>query len=127
MYLGNRNGILSAAITAFPDLTTAPHYTFSIVAADFNGDKIPDVAMVSTNLTSTPTGGFVTILLGTGKGYSPLHTVIHSTAGGLDRAGDLNGDGAIDLVVTRSGAYYSFNTPHPVDTEVLLGTRRRHV
>jgi hypothetical protein len=122
LYVGNRNGIFSAATTTFPNFPTALHDAFSVVTADFNGDKIPDVAIVSANLTSKPTGGFVTIMLGTGKGYfaTPHSYPIQLQAGSI-AAGDLNGDGAIDLVVTRSGAYYSFSSPPPVDTEVLLG------
>lgn len=79
----------------------------SVVAADFNGDGIPDLAVAVNSYVSNNTN--VSILLGTGTGSfgaptpfvvdQVLGSYLHSVA-----AGDLNGDGILDLSVAKTGS-----------------------
>ena len=88
-----------------------------IVAADFNKDGKKDIAVVNTPTCNAPCNGTVTVFAATtgsyfaaGKKYSiGMH-------GQAIAAGDLNGDGFLDLVVTDA-------TPGDnADTSVLMGT-----
>lgn len=117
LLLGNRNGIFRAAPIAY---TPRPQ---SIVAADFDGDKIKDVAVVNEDPNSRSKGS-VTVLTGTGKGYfAASHVYPISLPHGTLSAGDVNGDGHVDLVVTRNTIPGVLGGPPSgtTDTVVLLG------
>jgi Ca2+-binding RTX toxin-like protein len=74
-----------------------------ITVADLDGDGIPDLAVPNTG------GGQankVSILIG--RGDATFETASHEPVGGFPRqvaAGDLNGDGNIDLVTSNSGTF----------------------
>jgi len=84
-----------------PDGTFAPRVDYevgnapmAIVAADFNGDGIPDLAVANYGDST------VSILLGNGDGtFKPQ--VVYPTRGGATSmvVGDFNGDGKQDLVI----------------------------
>ena len=86
-----------------PKSPTVGLYPDSIVAADFNGDGIPDLALTSVDQN------IVTILLGNGDGTfrsAPnLDTV--STPQSV-ATGDFNGDGIADLAVVNAGSILIF-------------------
>ena len=77
----------------------------AVVAGDFNGDGIPDLAVVNNCGTSSSCGedaptGSVSILLGNGDGTFTLKTTL--TTGYYPEGaavGDFNGDGKLDLAV----------------------------
>jgi hypothetical protein len=93
------------------------------VAADFNADGLPDLAILSTAADSE-----VALLLGTPGGGYQLGTPIPTCADPMAiRAADLNADGAMDLVVACWAATNSvqllvndgaagFDAATPVDT-----------
>jgi len=83
--LGGPNGIFVATATTLP----TPRPPYGILAADFNGDGLADLA--------TTTGDEITVWLGDGAlGFSPGFTT-----GGLEdfrlTSADLDGDGSPDL------------------------------
>ena len=88
-----------------------------VVAADFNADGVPDLAVVTQDKNS------VTILLATGTGaFLPpyafgVRSMVSSAGPGLGikylAVGDLNADGILDLAVTG---------PREGNVAVLLGT-----
>jgi hypothetical protein len=95
----------------------APQITLSTYAgntavADFNDDGIDDVATINTSI------GAVTVFTGSGKGYlNAGKTYSTGIVGGIVSVGDVNGDGAPDLVVTRSR---NSLISAPSDVSVLL-------
>src|SRR5262249_32521247 len=101
LLLGNGDGTLLAA----PDLIVPG--PGPCVQADFNGDNIPDLAVVTTS----PSYSGVDIFLGLGNGQfgDPIETATINQPTDV-AVGDFNGDGKMDLVVTS-----------PSGVNILLG------
>jgi Chitobiase/beta-hexosaminidase C-terminal domain/FG-GAP-like repeat/Bacterial Ig-like domain (group 3)/FG-GAP repeat len=107
IFLGKGDGTFKTA--AGPTLTT---YTTGVVAGDFNGDGALDLAVSSLGGAGLPVPGYLTIFLGNGDG---AFTAVSSapTVGPYAQvfaAGDINGDGRLDLVVNDTSG-----------TRILLG------
>ncbi|HLJ93855.1 MAG TPA: VCBS repeat-containing protein [Gemmataceae bacterium] len=74
-----------------------------VVAADFNGGGIPDLAVTNLGSYSNYRDGRVSILLGNGDGTFPdPHTVSTERYPSSVLVADLNGDGRLDLIVVSS-------------------------
>lgn len=114
--LGDGNGAFSAA-------TGSPYATGGVViavaTADFNRDRIPDLAATNNNSSPESSFGSVALLLGRGSGSfrvaagSPFFTdqdAILSLA-----VGDFNGDQRVDAAIAGEGAN---------DVPVFLGNGR---
>lgn len=108
-----------------PIISQAPS-AGSIAKGDFNHDGIEDVAVVNEPLCETCTATSVTIFPGTGKNYfgTPI-TYSVPVRNAMIAAGDINNDGHIDLVVTRSPQWiYTYGNEGANSTDdvaVLLG------
>jgi hypothetical protein len=77
----------------------------SIAIGDFNGDKIPDLAISNQN-DGYPNPGTVTILLGNGKGEFK-QTAVSPQTGSIPYTilvADFNGDGKPDLLTANAGS-----------------------
>jgi hypothetical protein len=90
VFLGNGDG------TFGPELLLQAGYSAAAVVADFNGDGKPDIA--------TAVGGAVRLFLGDGDGSFTAAADTSFFSGYISNlslaAGDLNGDGKLDIVVT---------------------------
>jgi hypothetical protein len=102
--LGNGDGTFQAPSYFSTGTDT---YPYSVAVGDFNGDKIPDLA-VANYATNT-----VSVLLGVGNGTFQEHVDFPVGSEPTSVAtGDFNGDGNLDLVVTNF---------HANTVSVLLG------
>jgi hypothetical protein len=91
--LGNGDGTFQKAV-AYP-VGSNPR---SVVAADFNGDGIPDLAVDNTASQT------ISVLLGNGDGtFQPAHDYPVGFSFAL-AVGDVNGDGTPDLVAANATA-----------------------
>jgi hypothetical protein len=105
---------------AGPVITTSFDPT-SIVAGDFNKDGIQDVAVVNLGTCQT-CAGRVSVFSGSGQGYlNPAKIYDIGIHNGVITAGDVNGDGKLDLVVTRRGVLNQPAAHDSYDLSVLLG------
>jgi hypothetical protein len=102
IYLGHRDGTFAAASSA-PAAGNAPD---SVAVGDFNGDGIPDLAVVSANSGSASTGP--TVLLGKGDGTFSTVGPFMGIYSVFVAAADFNGDGNSDLAFLNG---YTGNTP----------------
>jgi hypothetical protein len=88
--LGNGDGTFQAAVR-----TGVVTGAGSVLAGDFNGDGIPDLAVISA-------GNSVSVLQGNGDGtfQNPVSYLVGNTPTSLVAA-DFNGDGALDLATAN--------------------------
>lgn len=104
-----------------PVVTTSYDPT-SVVAGDFNKDGIEDVAVVNLGTCET-CHARVSVFGGSGQGYLNAAKIYDiGMHNGVISAGDVNGDGNLDLVVTRRGVLNDPAGNEPsYDLSVLLG------
>ncbi len=95
--LGKGDGTFSTPVMA--SVPGFPVDISQIVAADFNGDGIPDLAVIDRD------NSIVYILLGSGDGTFTVETTDPPTSGIPSHfaTGDFNGDGKTDLAVSENG------------------------
>jgi len=99
IFLGNGDGTFSAPAR----FSSGGQGIGLMVAGDFNGDTIPDLAILNYGTSQVPSN--IAVLLGNGNGTFQAPKVLRTPKGFLRfgsgiAAGDFNGDGKLDLVVT---------------------------
>jgi hypothetical protein len=119
IFLGNGDGTF--ARTTDPDTGTALSYgvgrdPVALVADDFNGDGVPDLAVADAELAGDPSDpqpvgpGHVSVLLGDGHGgFGPATAWAVGTGDGPFNpvglvTGDFNGDGRVDIATADHGS-----------------------
>jgi hypothetical protein len=97
--LGKGNGAFKTPRTfSLGNTSTAKSFPVAVIAADLNGDGIPDLA--------TANRGSNTLAVALGNGDGTFKAPLLMPAGGLNpmalAAGDFNGDGNVDLVTANA-------------------------
>jgi len=117
--LGNGDGTFQSPQNYVSDGVFAQ----SIDTGDWNGDEKPDLAIVNQCQNGSNCSGTITVLLGNGDGTFRVPPSYGS--GGYDAdsvaAGDLNGDGKLDLVVANLCQSTSCSGGNNGSVSVLLG------
>ncbi len=126
--LGIATSTASAQTYVFGRMDLAvPNLPAALITGDFNGDGIPDVAVLNQELTyacieedTSCLPGSLSVYLGQPDGTlgSPVNTTLSSTNPLALVAGDFNGDGRLDVAVIY-GTLVPLSTGNSVD--VLLG------
>ena len=95
--LGNGDGTFQAA----QSYDSGGFLAIQVVVGDMNGDGKPDLAVLNTESEGSTDDGSISILLGNGDGtFQPAQTLDSAYYPSSIAAGDVNGDGKIDLVVS---------------------------
>jgi hypothetical protein len=96
---------------------------FAMVALDYNGDGITDLAVANSSVGANPPNGSVTILKGKGDGtFSTFATIPVGLIPNDVVSADFNGDGHPDLAVPNSYAPVPYDPQTPGTTTILLNT-----
>jgi uncharacterized protein (TIGR03437 family) len=116
--LGKGNGTFQSA-TSLDFYGVIP---ISLVAGDFNGDKIPDLVTAGYDTNNSTNPSFL-LQFAAGKGDGtfalPRSVILPQGAGSILLAADVNGDGKLDIVVAGSSLYENLNT---LESTFLGGT-----
>jgi hypothetical protein len=112
--LGNGDGTFRAPLTL-----AANSNPYFIAVGDFNGDRVPDLAVANAQDPVSYGPGNVAVLLGNGDGtfQAPLTLAAADNPGSV-AVGDFNGDGKLDLAAANVAAA---GLSHPSQVSVLLG------
>jgi hypothetical protein len=116
--LGNSDGTFQPAVSYSITAGSVVFDTSSLTIGDFNGDKKLDIAVVSETFAATDEyRGFISVFLGNGDGsfQFPVETDMGGRSSGI-AAGDFNGDGKLDVVVTPQPGVFM-----PIPVVLLLG------
>jgi hypothetical protein len=117
--MGNGDGTFQVARNYISDGV----FAFSVDSGDWNGDGKADLAVVNQCQTGSNCNGLVTVLLGNGDGTFQVPPSYDSGGYNADSvaAGDLNGDGKLDLVVANLCRSNNCNGGNSGSVSVLLG------
>jgi sugar lactone lactonase YvrE len=118
----------SAALTGSPmglnwrtsiQSPVAKDYSNGTAIGDFNGDGIPDMAVVTFSYSNADQVGSVAVLLGNGDGsFTQLTSTPLSDNPVSIAVGDFNGDGVQDLAISNLGQWNNGNAGY---VTILLG------
>ena len=119
VFLGNGDGTFQPAQNYISDGV----FAFSVDSGDWNGDGKADLVVVNQCQTGSDCNGNVTVLLGNGDGTFQAPPSYDSGGYEADSvaAGDLNGDGNLDLVVANLCQSSNCNRGNNGSVSVLLG------
>ena len=119
IYLGDGQGSFTCSSQA--NVGGGP---FAMVALDYNGDGITDLAVANTsNISANPPNGSVTVLKGKGDGtFSTFATIPVGQVPNDIVTADFNGDGHPDLAIPNSYEPVPYDPQVPGTTTILLNT-----